>query len=150
VVFLSGRAVCGVSAAGDPLEKLGVLIDFEIFRPALDAALQRSDGSKGGRPPLDAVMMFKTLILQTLYGLSDAQAEFQILDRRSFGASSASTMAITRPPRRRSGGSARPWCVPRPSMPCLPGSTPTSKVWAIWPWGDRSSTPASSPLRVNA
>ena len=30
-------------------------------------------------------MMFKTLILQTLYGLSDAQAEFQILDRRSFG-----------------------------------------------------------------
>ena len=74
-----------LSAAGDPLEKLGTLIDFEIFRPTLDAALQRSDGSKGGRPPLDAVMMFKTLILQTLYGLSDAQAEFQILDRRSFG-----------------------------------------------------------------
>jgi IS5 family transposase len=48
-------------------------------------ALQRSDGSKGGRPPLDAVMMFKVLILQTLYGLSDAQTEFQILDRRSFG-----------------------------------------------------------------
>lgn len=74
-----------LSAAGDPLEKLNALIDFEIFRPALDAALQRSDGSKGGRPPLDAVMMFKTLILQTLYGLSDAQTEFQILDRRSFG-----------------------------------------------------------------
>ena len=34
--------------------------------------------------PLDAVMIFKTLILQTLYGLSDAQIEFQILDRRSF------------------------------------------------------------------
>lgn len=74
-----------LSAAGDSLEKLGALIDFEIFRPALDAALQRSDGSKGGRPPLDAVTMCKTLILQTLYGLSDAQAEFQILDRRSFG-----------------------------------------------------------------
>lgn len=74
-----------LSAAGDPLEKLNALIDFEIFRPALDAALQRSDGSKGGRPPLDAVMMFKALVLQTLYGLSDAQTEFQILDRRSFG-----------------------------------------------------------------
>lgn len=74
-----------LSAAGDPLEKLGSLIDFEIFRPALDAVLQRSDGRKGGRPPMDAVMMFKVLILQTLYGLSDAQAEFQILDRRSFG-----------------------------------------------------------------
>lgn len=30
-------------------------------------------------------MMFKVLVLQTLYALSDAQAEFQILDRRSFG-----------------------------------------------------------------
>ena len=29
--------------------------------------------------------MFKVLVLQALYGLSDAQAEFQILDRRSFG-----------------------------------------------------------------
>jgi IS5 family transposase len=29
--------------------------------------------------------MFKALVLQTLYGLSDAQAEFQILDRRTFG-----------------------------------------------------------------
>lgn len=74
-----------LSAAGDPLEKLGALIDFELFRPDLDAALQRSDGSKGGRPPMDAVMMFKTLVLQTLYALSDAQTEFQILDRRSFG-----------------------------------------------------------------
>ena len=74
-----------LSAAGDPLEKLGGLIDFEIFRSALDGALKRSDGSKGGRPPMDAIMMFKVLVLQTLYGLSDGQAEFQILDRRSFG-----------------------------------------------------------------
>lgn len=31
-----------LSAAGDPLEKLGGLIDFEIFRPALDGALPQS------------------------------------------------------------------------------------------------------------
>lgn len=74
-----------LSTAGDPLEKLAGLIGFEIFRPELDAPLQRSDGSRGSRPSLDAVMMFKTLILRTLYGLSDAQAEFRILDRRSFG-----------------------------------------------------------------
>lgn len=36
-------------------------------------------------PTLDAVMMFKTLVSQTLYGLSDEQAEFQIMDRRTFG-----------------------------------------------------------------
>lgn len=34
---------------------------------------------------MDAVMMFKTLVVQMLYGLSDAPTEFQILDRRSFG-----------------------------------------------------------------
>lgn len=79
------RRYAALSAAGDPLEKLGAVIDFELFRPDLDAALRRSDGSKGGRPAMDAVMMFKVLVLQTLYGLSDAQTEFQILDRRSFG-----------------------------------------------------------------
>ena len=74
-----------LSKAGDPLERLSSVIDFEIFRSDLDAALNRSDGSKGGRPPMDAVLMFKVLVIQALYGLSDAQAEFQILDRRSFG-----------------------------------------------------------------
>ena len=45
---------------------------------------KRSDGAKGGRPPYDAVMMFKVMVLQALYSLSDDQAEFQIQDRLSF------------------------------------------------------------------
>jgi IS5 family transposase len=73
-----------LSASGDPLERLRAVVDFEIFRPLLNQALRRSDGSKGGRPPIDPVMMFKILILQALYGLSDEQVEFQIRDRLSF------------------------------------------------------------------
>ena len=74
-----------LSKAGDPLDRLSAVVDFEVFRLELDAALRRSDGSKGGRPPMDPVMMFKILVIQSLYGLSDAQAEFQIMDRRTFG-----------------------------------------------------------------
>lgn len=74
-----------LSAAGDPLERLAGVVDFEVFRAALDEALVRSDRAKGGRPPYDVVLMFKVLVLQALYSLSDDQAEFQILDRRSFG-----------------------------------------------------------------
>lgn len=73
-----------LSATGDPLERLSAVVDFEIFRADLDAALKRSDRSKGGRRPMDAVMMFKVLILQSLYGLADEQTEFQIRDRLSF------------------------------------------------------------------
>lgn len=73
-----------LSAAGDPLERLGTLVDFEIFRAPLVRALRRSDGAKGGRPPYDPVLMFKILVLQALYNLSDDQAEFQIRDRLSF------------------------------------------------------------------
>ena len=73
-----------LSATGDPLERLSAVVDFEIFRPALDATLKRSDRAKGGRPPMDAVMMFKVLVLQSLYGLADEQTEFQIRDRLSF------------------------------------------------------------------
>ncbi len=73
------------------------MVDFEIFRPLLSQALHRLDGSllalltgwrgigqspMGGQPPIDPIVMFKILILQALYGLSDEQAEFQIIDRQ--------------------------------------------------------------------
>lgn len=74
-----------LSEAGDPLEKLNAVVPWEVFRKPLSKALKRSDGAKGGRPPYDAVLMFKILVLQALYGLSDDQAEFQIMDRRTFG-----------------------------------------------------------------
>ena len=73
-----------LSAAGDPLERLASVVDFEVFRGPLIAALRRSARGKGGRPPFDPVMMFKILVLQALYSLSDEATEFQIKDRLSF------------------------------------------------------------------
>lgn len=73
-----------LSAAGDPLERLAGVVDFEVFRGPLIAALRRSVRGKGGRPPFDPVMMFKILVLQALYSLSDEATEFQIKDRLSF------------------------------------------------------------------
>ncbi|KXV19005.1 hypothetical protein AD932_00170 [Gluconobacter oxydans] len=59
-------------------------MDFEVFRPELDKALAYSDGSKGGRPPFDPVLMFKILVIQTLNNLSDERTEYLINDRLSF------------------------------------------------------------------
>jgi transposase, IS5 family len=73
-----------LSTARDPLERLAAVVDFAPFRPELEAALDRSDRAKGGRPPYDPVLMFKILVLQTLYSLSDDQTEYQIQDRLSF------------------------------------------------------------------
>lgn len=73
-----------LSKFGDPLKKLKEVVNFEIFRLELERGLDFSDRSKGGRPPYDAVLIFKILILQSLYNLSDDQAEFQIKDRLSF------------------------------------------------------------------
>jgi hypothetical protein len=73
-----------LSAAGDPLERLARVVDFEQFRPDLQAALARADRARGGRPPYDAVLMFKVLVLQTLHTLSDDATEYQLKDRLSF------------------------------------------------------------------
>jgi transposase, IS5 family len=73
-----------LSEVGDPLEKLNAVVPWEVFRKPLAKALKRSDGAKGGRPPYDPVLMFKVLVLQALYNLSDDQAEFMIQDRLSF------------------------------------------------------------------
>jgi len=59
-----------LSAVGDPLEKLSVMVDIELFRPVLTQALRRGDPSKGGRPGFDPVLKFKMLVLQALHGLS--------------------------------------------------------------------------------
>jgi hypothetical protein len=76
-----------ISAKGDPLVALRALIPFESFRAEIEAVVRLAPGerkSNAGRKPFDAVLMFKVLVLQTLYNLSDEQVEYQIRDRISF------------------------------------------------------------------
>ena len=73
-----------LSAHGDPLEELMRIIDFEVFRPTLVAALAYGDGAKGGRPPYDPVAMLKVLILAAQNNVSDARMEYLIRDRLSW------------------------------------------------------------------
>jgi len=74
-----------LSKKQDPLEKLSGHIDFEYFRKPLGKALSKdADMSKGGRPAYDVVLMFKILILQRYYNVSDDSMEYAILDRLSF------------------------------------------------------------------
>jgi IS5 family transposase len=73
-----------LSDCGDPLETMSRVVDFELFRPALEKALAYGDGAKGGRPPYDQVAMFKVLILAAQNTVSDARMEFLIRDRLSW------------------------------------------------------------------
>jgi IS5 family transposase len=82
--FDTDERLRALSAAGDPLERLAAVVDFELFRPELQAALARGDRRRGGRPPFDAVLMLRVLVLQALYTLSDDQTEYQLRDRLTF------------------------------------------------------------------
>jgi IS5 family transposase len=73
-----------LSRLGDPLEKLNAGIDFEKFRSLLEDKLTIEPKGIGGRRPYDYVLMFKIMILQRYYNLSDEQVEYQINDRMSF------------------------------------------------------------------
>src|SRR5215213_4711545 len=64
--------------------RLQAAVDFEAFRAELEAALDRADRGRGSRPPYDAALMFRILVLQALYTLSDGQAEYRLRDRLSF------------------------------------------------------------------
>src|SRR5205807_4040181 len=54
-----------LSDLGDQLEAFEAAVEFEAFRPELNAVLTYSDRTQGGRPPFDPVMMFKILVIQT-------------------------------------------------------------------------------------
>jgi IS5 family transposase len=73
-----------LSAKGDDLERIAGLVEFEMFRPELEEAVPRSNGTKGGRPAFDHVLMFKVLLLQAMHTLSDERCEYLIRDRLSF------------------------------------------------------------------
>ena len=83
-IFDVHNRLARLSEIGDQLEAFGRVVDFEVFRPELTAALNYRSGAHGGRPPFDVVMMFKVLVIQTVNNLSDERAEFLINDRLSF------------------------------------------------------------------
>jgi len=60
------------------------VVNFELFRAALERAVPRSDRAKGGRPPFDQALMFKVLIVQASHSLSDERTEYLIKNRLSF------------------------------------------------------------------
>lgn len=68
----------------DPLVDLSNMIDWDNFRDTLNRVREKERKSNAGRKPFDVVMMFKVLVLQHLYNLSDDQTEYQIRDRYSF------------------------------------------------------------------
>ncbi|MBI3259812.1 MAG: IS5 family transposase [Ignavibacteriae bacterium] len=68
----------------NPLEKLDKVIDWEIFRSLVEEVFAMKSKGTGGAPAYDRLMMFKILVLQRYYNLSDEQTEFQIKDRISF------------------------------------------------------------------
>ncbi|NKC11148.1 MAG: IS5 family transposase [Gammaproteobacteria bacterium] len=68
----------------DPLTSLNRLVDWEHFRPTLTVVQEKNRKSRAGRTPYDVVLMFKVLVIQHLYNLSDDESEYQIKDRYSF------------------------------------------------------------------
>ena len=83
-IFDEDIRLAKLSELGDSLEKLNRVINWEMFRPLLEKATHKEKKGVGGRPPFDCVLMFKVLVLQRIYNLSDDQTEYQINDRMSF------------------------------------------------------------------
>jgi IS5 family transposase len=76
-----------LDAKKDPLVGIDAVVPWEEFRPTLEGVWRKPDAerkSRAGRKPIDAIVMFKALVLSALYNLSDDQIEYQVRDRLSF------------------------------------------------------------------
>src|SRR5213082_3401247 len=85
--FDAEKRLAALSAKGDPLEAIDRLVPWERFRSDIEAVVLTPDEMKkssAGRKPVDAIVLFRTLVLQTLHNLSDEQVEYQVRDRLSF------------------------------------------------------------------
>lgn len=66
------------------LKHLNEIIPWELFRAELETLYDKERKSNAGRKPIDVILMFKLLILQKLYNISDEELEYQVKDRLSF------------------------------------------------------------------
>ncbi len=72
-----------VRGLGDRLELMKQQINWNKFRSIVSSVFY-DDEKTGGRPHTDEVIVVKAMVLQSCYGLSDPELEFQIHDRISF------------------------------------------------------------------
>jgi IS5 family transposase len=85
--FDAERRLAALSEKGDPLQAIAALVPWESFRADIEAVVvtpEEAKKSTAGRRPFDAIVMFRMLVLQSLYNLSDEQIEYQVRDRLSF------------------------------------------------------------------
>ena len=85
--FDAEKRLAALSAKGDALEAIDRLVPWESFRADLEAVVLTPDAirkNSAGRKPVDAIVMFRMLVLQALHNLSDEQVEYQVRDRLSF------------------------------------------------------------------
>ena len=68
----------------DLLKNLNEIVPWEEFRPILEKIHEKPRKSSAGRKAIDVIVMFKLLVLQRLYNISDEQLEYQVNDRLSF------------------------------------------------------------------
>ena len=83
-LFDENNCLRKLSKLGDQLEKLDHVIEWRLFEGILNRVFAKEKKGAGGRPPYNYLLLFKTLILQRLFNISDDQAEFQINDRMTF------------------------------------------------------------------
>ena len=68
--FDADRRLAAITAKGDPLEMIARVVPFESFRAEIEAAVLRPASEKkspAGRKPIDAMVMFRMLVLQSLH-----------------------------------------------------------------------------------
>jgi transposase, IS5 family len=90
------------------LERVAAQVKWYRF----EKLLRKLEPGGAGRPPFAPLLMFKALLLQQWYALSDAQLEEALNDRVSFRRFLGSGSRPTRPITPRCAGSATGWWRP--------------------------------------
>ena len=69
---------------GDVLARLNGAVEWKVFEPIIKKAIFKDRRSQAGRKSYAPLLMFKVLILQSLYNMSDDAAEDIVNDRLTF------------------------------------------------------------------
>lgn len=79
-LFAAEEREAKLDRLGDMLREMEKHVGFRALAAEIDRATTRLSLAHGGRPPFPTALMVRASILQNLYGLSDEQMGFQVLE----------------------------------------------------------------------
>ena len=82
--FEKEKTIDVIKNSNSAILRIKDMVDFELFRPKLEAEILNKNKGKKGAKPYDLILLLKMLLLKQIYNFSYEKIEFECINQTIF------------------------------------------------------------------